>query len=494
MKKTLQLCSLILALLLSLAVFTACAEKDGLETNDGTEKQSTVESVSDSETESEFKPDVMKQDYGEEFFLQIQQNSNKPEYYFVSESSSDVLSEAVYTRQMNVSSYLGVEIVGTAVSGHNTYGEAFKTAVKNKDGSIDTLLSHSYMSLSQFISEGYLTDFESIPEINLDADYWSRNVMEGVAAGSRLYLGYSDFRLGYTDVIAFNKVMMEEYADSLDESVYDMVRNYRWTLDAMISLANLVSVDATGDGKTIDDTFGISGGQWNHFTNFLQASNIQLVDANEKGIYQLSFNNEQNNEKTSILIEKLLGLAKGNSAMFGYQNDPEKIISLTTERTLMMICATPSLTDSFVGSDLQFGVLPFPMYDETQKNVGYRSLDWGGWLCVPTFMRNAEMVGNTLEMLAFYSDDVQIAYYEKLLGKQAADQPDDRQMLSIVWDSICSDIGLTYSHIDLSLDNFLYMLPKLTYEGTENNYASYVKSYEKAANKKLEAFFKALEE
>ncbi len=492
MNKSTRLLSLILALIISLSLLSACTEQEEKET-DGNNK-GTAESKTEVTTEAatEFLPDVQKQNYGEEFFLQLQPQSNKVEYYWLEESNDDVLSQAVYTRQAQIADYLGVEIVGVTVDGHDKYGAIFTTAVKNKDGSVDTLLSHSYMSLAEFISRGYLTDYNSIPEIDLDADYWNREVMDGVAAGNHLYLGYSDFRLGFTNIIVFNKAMLEKYADSMEESIYEMVTNYHWTLDSMISLANTVYVDATGDGKTVDDTFGIVGRQWENFTNFLQASNIQLVEINEQGTYRIGVNNEMNNEKTEALIGKLSELAKGNSAMFGYQNKSEKIISFTDGKTLMSVNSTLDLP-GFLTTDIQFGVLPFPMYDEAQKDVGYRSLDWGGWLCVPSYMRNTEMVGNTLEMLAFYSADVQTAYYEKLLGKQVADMPDDRRMLSIIWDSICSDVGLTYSHIDSSLDYFLHMVARLTNDETSDNYASFVKSYESAANKRLKKFFDLLD-
>jgi hypothetical protein len=129
------------------------------------------------------------------------------------------------------------------------------------------------------------------------------------------------------------------------------------------------------------------------------------------------------------------------------------------------------------------------MFDEAQKDVGYRSLDWGGWICIPSYTDDINMVADTLEVLAFYSDDVKVTFYEKLLGKQVADAPEDRQMLDIIWDSICSDVGLTYSHIDTALDNNLYMLARVTYKDTTEQISSFVKSYEILANKKLKKFF-----
>ncbi len=76
------------------------------------------------------------------------------------------------------------------------------------------------------------------------------------------------------------------------------------------------------------------------------------------------------------------------------------------------------------------------------------------------------MIGETLEMLSYYSEEVNIAFYEKMLGKQVAEAPQDRKMLDIVWDSVCSELALTYYSIIKDDNAYVYCLGKLTAEGT----------------------------
>ena len=61
----------------------------------------------------------------------------------------------------------------------------------------------------------------------------------------------------------------------------------------------------------------------------------------------------------------------------------------------------------------------YPMYNEEQKDVGYRSHQLGGFLCIPSYVRDEEMVGDTIEMLSFFSDNVNDAYYDRVLSYQA---------------------------------------------------------------------------
>ena len=159
---------------------------------------------------------------------------------------------------------------------------------------------------------------------------------------------------------------------------------------------------------------------------------------------------------------------------------------MTTGMTLMEISSTFKLP-TYLSSDIEFGVLPFPMYDENQADVGYRSLQWGGYLCFPSYVSSTEMVGETVELLAYYSDDVNVAFYEKLLGKKVADAPDDRRMLELVWDSACSDFGQTYFSV-IESTNFVYMLPEITKVGATEQLASYVAKRESTANRNFKKF------
>lgn len=472
MKKSLRFLALILALVTLVATFAACNSDEDTDDEDN-ESESVVD---------EFFPDIAKKDYGSDFFITSQTDSNTMKYHWVEESDGDGLSEAIYLRQEQVRKHLGVEITAKQASHHTTYAIDFQTAVKNKDDSVQLLMSHVHSGIEALISGGYLADFNDFDSIDLDAHYWNQEFMEGLAIDDMMFLGNSNFNILYTYVIAFNKTMLEQQEDALEESIYDIVTDYRWTLDRMISLASLVSIDATSDGKTEDDTFGLTGVQWVPFVGFLNASNIQLVDIAEDGNYKLSFYDALNQAKTTALIGKLADLAKADYAWFRYRIEDTPEVNLQTGRTLMELKSTnhlPILCDS----DVDFGVLPYPMYDEAQKDVGYRHLQWGGYLCIPSYLSDPTMVGDTIEMLSYYSTNVNVAFYEKLLGKQVADLPDDRKMLNMIWDSVCSDFGQTYTEIA----GVLYMVPELTHQA-DPNMSSFYSGRESSANKAIRRF------
>lgn len=479
-----KILALILVCATLLTVLVSCDSGKIEETE--TEAKASESLGTEIETEKEETPSVTKKNYDSQFYLSIHPDSNPVKYYWIEESDNDAMSQAIFDRQQKVNSYLGVDIQATTTLTSINYVEPFKVAVKNKDGSVDAMLTHVYHGVDGFITENYLTDFNNISQINLDADYWKRDVMEEISINDHMYLGYSNFNIMYTHVIAFNKSIMEQYSDSLDESVYDMVTNYRWTLDKMIGLANMVYIDAGSDGKTKDDTFGIIGLHDIAFCGFLHSSDISLVEPSANGAYELAVYNDLNKAKTTSIVEKIGELVKSDCAWF-WRSGSGNHLRFQDGKAFLVLARTYDLPD-YLNYDINFGVLPYPMYDEEQKSVGYRSLQWGGYLCVPSYVNDFDMVGDTLEVLSFYSNEVNNTFYEKLLGKQVAESPIDKKMLEIVWDGICSDFCQTYysSLIDTKI---LYIVPQLTFEGSNGNISSFIAGAEKSVNKRLKVLF-----
>ena len=487
MKPYLRILSFIITLATAVSAFAACDSTEETTTDHPVETvlSENVSAEAPTETETEFFPSVAKKNYDTEFFLSIQPDSNYAEYHWVKESENDALSQAIYSRQQKIYQHLGVEIIGTKTETSKKYVDPFKTAVKSKSGAVDSVLTHHYHGIDSFITGGFLSDFNSFSQIDLSADYWNSRIMEDVALNGRMYLGKSDFNILCTHVVLFNKDMMDRYKDVLEESVYETVEGYRWTLDRMIGLANLVYVDEGSDGHTIDDTFGIIGEQDAAFCGFLLAGDVSMIQPNEKGEYVLSVYNDLNKNKTTDIIEKLQELAKADCSWFWDWGSTE-VVDFQSNKALLALSNTNRLP-YYLNYDISFGVLPYPMYDENQKDVGYRSLQFGGFTCIPSYVRNPEMVGDTLEMLAFYSEDVNITFYEKLLGKQVADAPLDTKMLQLVWDGIGTDFAQTYYSAFIDTQIF-HMMPLLTHKNATQNVASFVASKESNLNKLLYKF------
>ena len=480
MKFYLRILLLLMAAVLSLSVFVGC---------DNPEEEETYGEDETDDPTSIF-PDVERKNYHEDFNIFVE-GTNGPDMYYLDEDDNDgsPMDEAVYRRQDRVERYLGIDIVGVKYpdAGFNTYNKNVQTAVQNMDGTLDALITHVHGAVPNLISDNLLLDLGEFEGIDLDAEYWNMDFMNDLELNGNYFLGLSDYNIINTYVIAFNKDMLAQYESAMDKSVYDLVKDMEWTLDEMIDLARLVYADTTGDGKTDDDTYGITGTCWVGFCGFLTSSNIPMMAQDQSGAYKVAINQSQYFERADGLVTKLRELATSNYAYFDYPPNFHKLsVPLSSGRALMQTASTGSLT-SFLDYNLEFGILPYPMYDLNQANVGYKSLQWGGYIGVLSYLKNPIMVGETLEMLAFYSENVKITYYEKLLGKQVANMPDDVAMFDIVWNSLSTDVGQTFLEVSDGR-GVCYIVPELVDPSATKNLASYINGKESLVNESFRKF------
>ena len=77
---------------------------------------------------------------------------------------------------------------------------------------------------------------------------------------------------------------------------------------------------------------------------------------------------------------------------------------------------------------------------------------------------------------------------EDLLGTQLANAPEDAEMLNIIWDSQVSDVGIVTCNCHKSMDELVYMVPKMCASG-KNIFSSYLRRYTSSAQKALDNVF-----
>jgi hypothetical protein len=264
---------------------------------------------------------------------------------------------------------------------------------------------------------------------------------------------------------------------------YDDVRNKTWTLDKLISMASTVSAD-DGDGKwTEKDTYGISGWGWVPLISFVTASDMKIVDRDDAGDFVIAY--ENNSEKMISLLDKIMAMYNADYSYF-WKSTGGTALNFAEGNSLFQLYDSTHLTE-FREEDIRFGVLPYPLWDEQQAE--YKSLNWNGIFGVPGSIKNPEMVGDVLELMGYYTADVKIAYYEKLLGSKLSDAPDDAEMLDIIWNSQVSDVGLIACNASSQMDALVYLIPQIC-ESPRSSFASFLQRNQKGAQTGLNKVFK----
>ena len=130
--------------------------------------------------------------------------------------------------------------------------------------------------------------------------------------------------------------------------------------------------------------------------------------------------------------------------------------------------------------ETDFGILPFPKYDETQEKYYSRVID-GFIRCVPNFTADLERTSIIMEALAVESKNITIpAYFEIALRTKHTRDDESQDMLDIIHANRTMDLGDTF-----------YMVPvRVIYTNEltakKNNFASAVEKNTNAVKKVLD--------
>ncbi len=134
------------------------------------------------------------------------------------------------------------------------------------------------------------------------------------------------------------------------------------------------------------------------------------------------------------------------------------------------------------GVELDYGVLPWPLYDGNQENYVSRCGD--AWLhCVPTNTKDPERTSVIMQALAYYSyGTVYKAYYDQALTAQYVRDPDSVDMMQIILSTLSVDLGDT-----IWFENLRFPITKTFLDKKGNiGIASTLKQYERAAKREID--------
>ena len=110
---------------------------------------------------------------------------------------------------------------------------------------------------------GYLTDLNTLPNMNLERSWWDQNANEDLAILNKLFFTAGDISLTYkkvTHCILFNKELIVQYPTL--QNPYELVENDNWTFDTFAEEVKKISEDLNAN-QTADkeDRFGLMS--WN---------------------------------------------------------------------------------------------------------------------------------------------------------------------------------------------------------------------------------------
>jgi len=471
-----------------LFMITACNNKSGGDNNNDKTK-TNGENITDSdilqaedteETEPErYTPNLPDADYGGYIFRALVPAKNvwATCTFNVEVELGDTVEDAIYKRNRYIEEKYNVILTQIEISDFGQLENTFKQSVMAGTDDFDICVQIDRYAFSLAMS-GYILPADELPYIDLTKPWYMRDVTDSIRIGNKYYIVESNENMSLyecTDVLFFNKQLI---ADLGLENPYNLVKDGIWTYDKFFDLSRAAVSDIDGDGIMTDaDRYGIVSEDSTMFRNFWESSGIQSIVKDSDDMFVL---NIDGNEKLQSILDKayqnLFGgekiyfaAGKDKAATLKPRNDDgNQDISLQQfENNLALFYAGMLIrTARMRAMETDFGIIPYPKYDESQSRYYARS--GGGWpKVVPVHALNPERTSVILEALAAESKNTTVPAFKEInLKTKMARDDDSADMLDLIFDSGFGDVG-TFLFDNAIRDALVDVVRK-------NNYASMV--------------------
>lgn len=478
---------IILVTLLALtALLSSCSDENNNSASDTTTQSHTTidESVETVDPRFTVADDLPDMDYdGYEFGILYPIWSNYGlGLYFAEEETGDKLNDVIYMRERDVEERFNVVINPISCASIDDVYPKVSQAVMAGDEIYDMALTHCISGLTELATGNYLLDFNSVDTFNLEKPWWNQKMNETLSVGGVLLYAVSDFIIPEPNVIYFNKEMHQDY--NMD-NLYDIVKSGKWTLDKMIELTAIPASDLNGDGNYDEnDQYGLIAELDWMLISFMHASEQYVVERLPDNEYPTL---GMNTEKMVTIVNKVYDLLfTGNQAYtFGYMGTNPWKLDIDSGRALFVIKGLSS-AQKLRTVDIDFGILPFPKYDEYQKD--YINNSWNGFMCMPNIASDTERTAIVIEALSAESYRYFVpAYYDILLTSKLARDDESQEMLDIIYNSCVYDSGLNFS----SFNAMLYCVPQLM-QKKSTDFISFYATNSSAMETQLEKVYTAI--
>ena len=357
-----------------------------------------------------------------------------------------LISDAVYERNVAVEERLGISFSYITKDDDIEATPVISKLVQSGDQSVDIFTVGTYVCMTPTLAGHYL-NLNSLDNIDLSKHYWNQDyndmmtfTSENLQFVATSPIAISIFRRGYITI--FNRDLMTDY--QIPE-LYDTVFNGDWTLDYQYSLIKDIYVDADGDNReSIGDFYGFVVGAVTDMDVYGVSSGIHLVVRDENGdqIY-----NTDALDRLVTMGEKVSELtnAQGTYLVDSYTEGFDVPIEKFAAKKAIMATVMFNHVELYFESlaDMTYGIAPIPKLTREQEKYGTYIQDQVSSFGISAAIgdeERREQVAAALEAMSYYSYQIiRPAYYDSVLSLRVMQDPQSKDILNTMFDSISFD-------------------------------------------------------
>ncbi len=446
MKLSKKVVTLLIAAQLFVLALTSCASdsavNSGSQQTDSQQKNTELSETIAEENDKSPLESMEDIDFGGEEFT-ILCRDNKVYEIWSDGENGETVNDAIYRRNLAIEDKYNVNLEYRALPGHWDNQEEFKGAVRDSvaagDGAYDLIAG--YMAYTAELAiEGNFLNLYDINSLDLTNYWWAKGFIDNNTINNCIYFAAGDVSLTMWENIYaffFNKQLAENYNVG---NLYEMVDNKKWTYDALESIVKNISSDLDGNGKYDEnDLYGWIAND-HSIRALVTAFDIPIAQRNNENTYDFTLFTD----KFISVYDRVFEFVNKSDSVYQtiYSSGYTVESKMFMENKALFMSGTLDNTTTLREMENDFGIIPFPMYNENQENYISHSYDGLSVFTVPVSAKNPEMSGTILEaMCAENNYSVIPAFYDTVLMNKVTRDEESAKMLDLLRETLYFDFG-----------------------------------------------------
>lgn len=399
--------------------------------------------------------------------------------FWVEDLTGEVVDDAIYQRNSDVSERFNVNIPQPINDVYTNISNKLKNSVNAGENICELYLGQAVQSGNDALN-GLLMNWYDVEYMDFSAPWYPPYAIENLTLNGRMFTSVSDLTLSpmsNTYCMFFDKVMAENYGLP---DIYGLVNENKWVIDRLIELTKDIYVDENGNGEAdADDYYGFASDCKSNSITYLWAFDQPIFKVNPDYTIELTYNSE----KTVRIIEKVKQLYYGGKGALITEVHNEAAVFFSKGRALF--------ANGFIGASLSnlrdlendFGIIPYPMWDEAQDDYYTMSDGRFSIIAVPVTVTDTEMVGAVTHAMGAYGwKNVVPAYYDVALKVKGARDEESVELIDRILDGRYIDFPYLYD----AWKGYAFTFEQFTYKNSNLEFASMYESKLSAATKHYE--------
>lgn len=473
---------LLLAAILSSSLAACGQEADRTPVTDEDTGTGSVQTVpADAETEDSIPALEVRDLGGRSVNILIRSEWN---YEFIAEAESgDIVEDNVLKRNAAIEDRYNCTLNFIEKKGdwsnHAAFAKAIHSSVLAADGAYDFVAGYQ-ACLATNIFDGDFMDLTELPYLTFDAPWWTKQGLEALTVNGKCYEIGGDIAFSLLEGIFcmfYNKTLAAQYDT---EDLYQLVRDGAWTHEAMMRVIKGVGADLNGDSKMDrNDRFGFLTAD-TYIRPYLVAYDTPTLGYDTDGTLCCVWNNAH----TVSVLEALLDMAYHEDVFFA-DPDQSMLIPMFRSSQTLLTPARLGLAAQLRDMDDDFGILPYPKFDENQAEYRTTTFNEVSMISVPVTAPDPAMSALMIEAMCREAHTtIAPAFYEQALKGKFARDEESVEMVDLIRSTLSFDCGWINSMVlDVSGAQYTVMVRE-----KNSGFASWYASRESAIESKLDAF------